>query len=239
MSDNLILRVKSLEWNSINKNLLEKGFAITKPFLTENECENLRKLFGNEMLYRSTIDMKRYNFGRGTYRYFKYPLPDIIQLLREEIYEQISQTANMWADRLRIRDRFPEKFPEFAKIMQSKGQTRSTPIILKYGIGDYTCMHQDIPDGIFFPYQVIFGLSEQGKDHMGGQLILNQQRPRLQTIPYVVTIPKGGAVILSSNYHPQQGIKGFYRSIFKHGVSEINSGERYTLGIVFHDYKEK
>ncbi len=239
MSFNLSSRLQSLDWASLNEQLLGKGFTVTKPFLKSDECKDLKSLFDENELYRSTIDMKRYSFGRGTYRYFKYPLPEMIGSLREGIYEKIVPTANAWAERSKTNIHYPHKLPQFIKQMRENGQTRSTPIILKYGPADYTCMHQDISDGIFFPYQVIFGLSEQGRDYEGGQLILLQQRPRLQTIPYVITIPKGAAVITTSSYHPQQGKRGFYRCPFKHGVGEITSGERYTLGIVFHDYKEK
>lgn len=239
MSVSLKDRVQDIDWNSVNKELLEKGFAVTKPFLNASECKDLRALFDENMIYRSTIDMKRYSFGRGTYRYFKYPLPETVQLLREEVYDKISPTANEWATRSKTDIRFPARLSQFMRELKDAGQTRSTPIILKYGPGDYTCMHQDVSDGVFFPYQLIFGLNEQGKDYEGGHLILLQQRPRLQTIPYVITIPKGAAVIVTSSYHPQHGTRGFYRCPFKHGVGEITSGSRYTLGLVFHDYKEK
>jgi len=232
-------RLQSLDWALHNRELLTKGFTITQAFLNDDECKDLQALFDENELYRSTIDMKRYSFGKGTYRYFKYPLPETIQILRENIYKEIVGSANIWAKNSHTDIKFPTYFSEFIDEMCARGQTRSTPIILKYQPGDYCCMHQDVADGIFFPYQVIFGLTQHGKDYEGGQLILTQQRPRLQTIPHIITIPKGGAVILTSNYHPQAGTHGFYRTVFKHGVGEITSGERYTMGIVFHDYKEK
>lgn len=236
---NLKDRIASLDWESMNKELMENGFVITKPFLSTLETEELRNLYDDNELYRSTIDMKRYNFGKGSYRYFKYPLPETIQIIREEIYNKIVATANTWSERSKYKATFPDKYSEFTKQMQALGQTRSTPLILKYTEGDFNCLHQDIANDLFFPYQTVFGLSESGKDYIGGQLILTQQRPRMQTVPHIITIPKGAAVIFSSNFHPQQGSRGFYRTVFRHGVGKIESGERYTLGVVFHDYTEK
>lgn len=231
--------LEKLNWNELNTELLEKGFVITKRVLSDYECSEFRNLFGKNDLYRSTIDMKRYNFGSGTYRYFQYPLPNSIQSMRERIYEKLVDTANVWSERAKYKTQYPKKFSQFFKIMKGLGQTRSTPLVLKYKTGDYTCLHQDIANDLIFPYQAIFGLSQSGADYEGGQLILTQQRPRMQTIPYIITIPKGAAVILASNYHSQQGARGYYRTVFKHGVGKVESGERYTLGIVLHDYRER
>ena len=232
-------RIKNLNWKEIKEELLEKGFVVTKSFLSKSDCDELKSLFDKDELYRSTIDMKRYNFGKGSYRYFKYPLPKSVQTLREEIYEEIVPVANSWSERTKSKVEFPPKFSQFLKILREKGQTRSTPLILHYTAGDFNCLHQDIANDLIFPYQVVFGLSESGKDYEGGQLILTQQRPRMQTVPHIITIPKGAAVIFASNSHAQLGKRGYYRTVFKHGVGKIETGDRYTLGVVFHDYREK
>ena len=238
--NNLLLkRLEKLNWIEINRTLLETGYVVTQPFLNKTECNDLIKLFNNDEIYRSTIDMKRYNFGKGIYRYFKFPLPPLVQSLRENFYELIVETANTWAERLKYKERYPEKFSEFVEMMKANKQTRPTPLILRYAKDDYNCLHQDISNDLIFPFQVVIGLTENGKDYSGGQLILTQQRPRMQTIPHIITIPKGAAVIFTSNFHPQQGSRGFYRTVYKHGVGRITDGVRFTLGIVFHDYKEK
>lgn len=218
--------------------LLDHGFTVIEPFLSAAECEELRCLWLKDDLYRTTIDMKRYNFGKGTYRYFKYPLPEPVKLLRKVIYERIVGTANLWSDRLRIETKYPKTFSAFAKQMQAEGQTKPTPLMLHYTTGDFNCLHQDINNELTFPYQIVFGLSEQGKDYEGGQLVLTQQRPRMQTVPHVITVPRGGAVVFTSNLHPQMGSRGYYRTVFKHGVTKVERGDRYTLGIVFHDFYE-
>lgn len=235
---NLKQKIDEVDWDRINKELLKNGFAIIQPFLSAAECKKLKSLWGEDYLYRTTIDMKKHSFGKGTYRYFKYPLPETIQTLRENIYEKIVESANEWSRRLRMKTEYPKNFSTFSKQMRDKGQTRPTPLILHYTKDDFNCLHQDINNDLVFPYQIVFGLSEKGKDYEGGQLILNQQRPRMQTVPYIITVPKGGAVIFTSNFHPQAGSRGFYRTVFKHGVGKIEEGNRYTLGIVFHDFRE-
>jgi uncharacterized protein len=239
MANNSKALYDKIDWDRRASDLADNGFTVVDKILTASDCKNLIDLYKQDSLYRSTIDMKRYNFGKGSYRYFKYPLPPTIQTLRETIYEKLSATANRWAERSKVKFEYPKKFSDFAKEMKSRGQTRPTPLILKYGKDDYNCLHQDINNELFFPYQIVFGLSESGRDYEGGQLLLTQQRPRMQTIPYLVKIPKGGAVIFTSNIHPVQGKRGYYRSIFRHGVCKIESGSRYTMGIVFHDYIEK
>lgn len=235
----LTQRIEKLEWNQINQTLLENGFAMIPNILSADECKQLISYYGEDNLYRSTIDMKRYNFGKGSYRYFKYPLPNTVQILRETFYRHIVTTANEWSQKLKLEQTYPETFSEFSKMMVDNGQTRSTPLILKYQTEDYNCLHQDLSHDISFPYQIVFGLCEQGVDYNGGHLILTQQRPRMQTVPHIISVPKGGAVIFTSNFHPQLGGRGYYRTVFKHGVGKIENGKRYTLGIVFHDYKEK
>ena len=231
-------RIDAVGWDSVNKELLENGFAVIKPLLSTSECKELKSLWGKDDLYRTTIDMKRYSFGKGTYRYFKYPLPETIQALRENIYEKIVGTANAWSERLRLKTEYPKKFSAFTKQMRDKGQTKPTPLILHYTKDGFNCLHQDINNDLVFPYQIVFGLSERGKDYEGGQLILTQQRPRMQTVPHIITVPRGGAVVFTSNFHPQAGSRGFYRTVFKHGAGKIEDGARYTMGIVFPDFRE-
>ena len=232
-------RLNDLNWTELNHDLIEHGFTVLKPFLSERHCETLRHFYHNDDLFRSTIDMRRYNFGSGSYRYFCYPLPPLIETLRNDLYQRLCTAANLCWQRLRMGAEFPETFAGFQTVMRAKEQTRPTPLILRYEAGDYNCLHQDLTEGLVFPYQVVVGLSEKGLDYEGGQLILTQQRPRMQTVPHILTIPRGGAVIFASSVHPHLGTRGYYRTIFKHGVGKIERGERYTLGLVFHDYKNK
>jgi len=231
--------IDSINWKQVEIDIQNQGFAITNPFMSDEECLNFIDNFENENIYRSTIDMKRYNFGKGTYRYFKYPMTDKVQELREKFYKQLVSSANDLSSKLKIEMRYPVTFKGFKKVLEDNGQTKSTPLILRYTKDDYNCLHQDIGSDIIFPYQVVIGLSDLGIDYEGGELILTQQRPRMQTIPYILKIPKGAAVIFSSHFHPVLGKRGYYRSIFKHGVGKITKGNRYTLGLVFHDYMEK
>jgi hypothetical protein len=218
--------------------LLENGFVLVEGLLGGDECAALIAGYGDDARYRSTIDMQRYNFGKGQYRYFSYPLPPLVQRLRETFYASLAAPANAWAARLNLAARFPEHFLAFQEQMRANGQTRPTPLILRYGAGDYNCLHQDINNDLIFPYQMVLGLTRQGDDYDGGHLILTQARPRLQTVAHVVTVPYGGAVIFATNTQPQRGKRGFYRSVFKHGVSAVTRGQRFSLGIVFHDYRE-
>ncbi|WP_158997793.1 2OG-Fe(II) oxygenase [Pigmentibacter ruber] len=230
-------KVLNLNWNLINEKLLNNGYYLHQQFLTAVESQKFKDFYQKDELYRSTIVMERYQFGKGIYRYFKYPLPNTIQILREVIYSQLVNTANEWSKRNKYDYIYPTTLNSFLSETSIGKQTKSTPLILKYKQGDYTCLHQDIASSNFFPYQIVFGLDQQGVDYEGGYFILVQQRPRMQSIPRVVTIPKGGFVIFSSNYHAELGNKGFYRTVFKHGVSEVTQGDRMTLGILFHDYQ--
>jgi hypothetical protein len=237
MERTLEQRVDALDWDALSGALLEDGFAVIERLLTDAECDALKALYGEDALFRSTVDMGRFNFGSGQYRYFKYPLPAPVQLLRETIYGRIVPAANAWSSRLRQGVEYPPRFPAFQEAMRARGQTKPTPLLLRYGKGDFNNLHQDVVGDLVFPYQVTFGLCGKGTDYQGGQLILTQQRPRMQTVPHVITIPKGGGVLFASNLHAQQGKKGFYRTVFRHGVSRIEEGSRYTLGIVFHDFR--
>jgi hypothetical protein len=225
--------IEGLDWTPLRRD----GFAPQPPLLTKDECDELKSLYTDDALFRSTIDMERFNFGKGQYRYFKYPLPPLVQELRERLYAQLAPVANDWSARLKLGLDFPAQLGSFLERLRERGQTKPTPLLLRYRTGDYNCLHQDVSKDLCFPYQVVFGLSEAGIDYEGGQLILTQQRPRMQTVPHVLTLPLGGAVAFTSNLHPQQGRRGFFRTVFRHGVSRIERGDRYTLGIVFHDFR--
>ncbi|WP_116964861.1 2OG-Fe(II) oxygenase [Fastidiosibacter lacustris] len=221
----------------INKQSLQsEGFCVVKNVLKPETCLLLRELYAKDQHYRSTIDMQRYNFARGQYRYFNYPFPEIISRLRRYFYENLVDCANEWSQRLLHEMKFPADFYAFEQSQYEANQAKPTPLVLKYQEGDYNCLHQDVTSEKYFPYQMVFLLSKKDIDFAGGEIILAQQRPRMQTIAHVINIDQGDALILSSKYHPTLGVKGYYKSNFKHGVAKILRGERYSLGIIFHNY---
>jgi hypothetical protein len=227
-------RIDQLNWKQIQDDVLGRGFAVTDRILLDDEIESLKSSYGEEGLYRKTIVMQRYSMGRGEYKYFRYPLPDIVQGLREMFYEKLAPLANEWSLRLGLESRYPPLHKDFLMECSGAAQTIPTPLILRYGKGDYNCLHQDLYGKLWFPFQVIFGLSDES-DYKGGELVLTKQRPRLQSIPYVLKIPKGAAVVTSTNFHAEKSVRGYYRAGMKHGVAEVSEGERYTLGVIFHD----
>ncbi len=227
--------VAMLDWLRISRELLDRGFAVTGRMLSDEDCLGLREGYAKAELYRKTIVMQRYSMGRGEYKYFADPLPPLVRELRENLYVQLSPVADEWCRRLGMEKTYPDRHQDFLELCRKEGQVEPTPLILRYQAGDYNCLHQDLYGEVWFPFQVIFGLSEPGKDYEGGELVLTKQRPRLQTIPYVLSIPKGAAVITTTNFHPEKSVKGHYRALMRHGVGEIRSGERFTLGIIFHN----
>lgn len=211
------------------------GFAILKSFLTDEQCTDLIKNYSNDKLYRNTIDMKRYRFGQGQYRYYNYPLPDIIQKIRTELYEPLAVIANDWHEKLSIDLRYPETHKQFLDVCHTNGQLRPTPLILRYDKGGHNTLHQDLYGDIYFPFQVVFMLTQQGVDYQGGEFVLTEQLPRAQSIVRVVHADKGDAVVFTTNFKPVNGTRGYYRAKLKHGVSEVLSGQRYAMGIIFHE----
>lgn len=211
------------------------GFARIKKFLTDEQCADLIKNYSNESLYRNTIDMKRYRFGEGQYRYFRYPLPDVIQKIRTELYEPLAVIANEWNEKLAIDIRYPKTHDEFIEVCHRNNQLRPTPLILRYSAGGHNTLHQDLYGDVYFPFQVVFMLTQQGVDYEGGEFVLTEQVPRAQSIARVVHADKGDAVVFTTNFRPVHGTKGYYRAKLKHGVSEVLSGERYAMGVIFHD----
>ncbi|MBT6031887.1 MAG: 2OG-Fe(II) oxygenase [Kordiimonadaceae bacterium] len=226
---------EKLNWKHLNNQLLENGFVKTSPLLTSQKCEQLMASYVED-IYRSTIDMKRYNFGQGEYKYYSYPLPKIISELRHYFYKNLKPIAQEWADRLKTDHHFPDTHDEYIKTCQQHDQTRPTPLILKYEADDYNCLHQDLYGDIHFPYQAAIMLSDEN-EYSGGEFTLVEQRPRMQSVAHVMNLKQGEAIIFTVNEFPKQGKKGYYRAKLRHGVSKLHSGNRHTLGIILHDAK--
>jgi len=217
------------------KTLDSHGFSLVPSVLSEKECIGITDLYEEEKLFRSTINMQRYRFGMGEYKYFSYPLPPLIQSLREGFYRQLAPIANEWMNRLGVDLRYPHELRDFLSLCHSKEQQRSTPLILRYTEGGYNTLHQDIYGEVFFPFQVVFMLKQRGNDYQGGELVFVEQLPRAQSRAEVVTPLQGDAVIFTTNFRPVKGSRGYYRARMKHGVSPVKEGIRYTLGLIFHD----
>jgi len=224
-----------MEWSQHRNDLNEKGYTIISSVLSEEECKHVSGLYPDNYLYRNTINMKRYRFGEGEYKYFNYPLPPVIQVLREEFYRPLAGIANDWMQKLSIEKQFPENHAELISQCRDYAQHRPTPLILHYTHGGFNTLHQDLYGEIYFPFQVVFVLTQHGQDHEGGELVLIEQVPRAQSRVKVLKPNQGDAVIFATNFRPVKGSRGYYRANMKHGVSEVNSGERYALGIIFHD----
>lgn len=230
-----ISQVESLDWHSIIGNLNNSGNALLKNVLTPQDCEALASMYGNDEQFRSRVIMSRHGFGRGEYKYFSYPLPDILQSLRSSLYERLVPVANLWNQQMGIETRYPAKHADFIERCHNAGQLRPTPLLLQYSVGDYNCLHQDLYGELVFPIQVAFLLSEPMRDFTGGEFVLTEQRPRMQTRLEVVPLRQGDAVAFAVHHRPVQGTRGSYRVNLRHGVSRLRSGQRYTVGVIFHD----
>ncbi|GHD43684.1 prolyl 4-hydroxylase [Thalassobaculum fulvum] len=228
-------RVSALDWDRLGADMDRWGAAATGPVLTAEECRSLIAAYPDDARYRSTVVMARHGFGSGQYRYFAYPLPPLVAALREALYPRLAALANAWAERLGEPARYPGRLADWLAECHAAGQTRPTPLILRYGPGDYNCLHQDLYGEHVFPLQAAFLLSEPGRDFIGGEFVLTEQRPRMQSRAEVVGLTQGEAVIFPVNRRPVQGSRGIYRTAMRHGVSRLHSGERYTLGIILHD----
>jgi hypothetical protein len=229
---------REIDWERVRSHLDERGFASIRSLFSKPTCEEIAGYYGDDRYFRSRIEMARYAFGQGEYKYFKYPLPDIVQQYRESIYFQLAPLANRWAERLGSKTRsYPEKLSAFIEQCHRAGQKRPTPLLLKYGAGDFNCLHQDLYGEIAFPFQATFFLSRRGKDFDGGEFVLAEQRPRRQSRVEVLSPEQGDAIIFSVHHRPVQGVRGYYRANLRHGVSTVHSGQRYTLGIIFHNAK--
>ena len=230
-------RIAALDWTRIGGELDARGCATTGALLSPDECAALSSRYDEEGLYRSRVIMARHGFGRGEYKYFSYPLPDIVASLRGALYPPLAEVANRWNKQLDIDQRFPADHAVYLKRCHAAGQTRATPLLLQYGAGDYNCLHQDVYGELVFPLQVAFLLSRPGEDFTGGEFVLTEQRPRMQSRAEVVPLTQGEGVIFPVHHRPVQGTRGVYRVNMRHGVSRLRSGKRHTLGIIFHDAK--
>ena len=224
-----------MNWTSVVDSLNTNGYAIVPSVLSAEECSHLSGLYEDDYLYRNIINMQRYRFGQGEYKYFNYPLPPTIQSLRELFYPPLAKVANDWMQRLGTELEFPSSHGELIKRCWQNQQNRPTPLILRYESGGFNTLHQDLYGEIYFPFQVVFVLSRKGRDHEGGEFVLTEQVPRAQSKVRVLHPGQGDAVIFTTNFRPIPGAKGYYKAKMKHGVSEITTGTRYSLGIIFHD----
>jgi hypothetical protein len=228
-------RIESLDWQRILASLHESGWARTGEILTTQECDELRALYSNDNLFRSRVVMARHRFGLGEYKYFTYPLPDLVTELRERLYARLAAVANDWESKLGGKSHYPNTHQEFIKLCRAGGQTRPTPLMLRYESGGYNCLHQDLYGAVYFPLQTVFMLDRPELDFSGGEFVLVEQRPRAQSAAHVVLPRQGEAVIFTTRWRPVQGSRGYYRVNIRHGVSAITRGLRHTLGIVYHD----
>ena len=230
------IRDQAIDWERACVRLDERGFALLPGVLAKKTCHEVAAYYTYEHRFRSRIEMLRYSFGQGEYKYFNYPLPEIVQRLRSSIYPHLAALANQWADRLESQlPRYPETLADFIEQCHRAGQKRPTPLLLKYGTGDFNCLHQDLYGDIVFPFQLTFFLSQRGRDFEGGEFVLAEQQPRRQSRIDVLSADQGDAVIFAVHHRPVRGARGYYRANLRHGVSTIHSGQRYTLGIIFHD----
>ncbi|HKS20319.1 MAG TPA: 2OG-Fe(II) oxygenase [Bradyrhizobium sp.] len=230
-------RVDAVDWAQVNSDLDGRGCAVLERLLSPQECQALAALFPDDQNFRSRIVMGRHGFGRGEYKYFSYPLPDLIAELRPALYAQLIGIANRWNETMGIDIRYPASHQAFLKHCRAAGQTRPTPLLLQYETGDYNCLHQDLYGEHVFPIQVAILLSEPERDFTGGEFVLTEQRPRMQSRAEVVALRQGDAVAFAVHHRPVQGTRGFYRVNLRHGVSRLRSGHRHTLGVIFHDAK--
>lgn len=231
----LARRIAALDWDSLRRSLDEDGFVTTPPLLTPAECDGLIALYPRDERFRSTVVMTRHAFGSGEYRYLAYPLPRLVQSLRRQLYAQLAPLANGWAQALGGKRDFPTDLDDYLARCHATGQTRSTPLLLRYRTGDYNRLHQDLYGELAFPLQAAFCLSRRGQSFEGGESLLVEQRPRMQSRGDAIALDQGEMLIFANRDRPVQGKRGFYRATMRHGVSRLRAGERYALGIIFHD----
>ena len=228
-------RIDAVDWRSVEQNLDQHGSAMIQGLVSPQECDALSALYSRDPLYRSRVVMARHGFGRGEYKYYDYPLPDLIGMLRRSVYPHLVPLANRWNALMHIDVRYPGQHAEFIRRCHDAGQIRPTPLILQYAKDDYNCLHQDLYGEHVFPLQLAILLSEPEKDFTGGEFVLTEQRPRMQSRVEVMPLRKGDAVVFAVHHRPVQGTRGSYRVNMRHGVSRLHSGNRHTLGVIFHD----
>jgi uncharacterized protein len=232
---NIAERVEELDWERILHDLDAQGSAIIERLITSAECDTLAQLYPQDRIFRSRVLMAQHGFGQGEYKYFSYPLPDLVDDLRTTIYPRLVPIANRWNSVMGIDVRYPEKHADFITRCHNAGQFKPTTLLLQYGPGDYNCLHQDLYGEHVFPLQVTILLSEPERDFTGGEFVLTEQRPRMQSRPEVVPLRQGDVLIFAVHHRPVQGTRGSYRVNLRHGVSRVRSGRRHTVGIIFHD----
>ena len=230
-------RIASLDWSSVADALDAHGCAVTGPVLAPDDCASLASAYDQDAPFRSRIVMARHGFGRGEYKYFAYPLPDLGAALRAALYPPLAAIANRWNEQMGIATRYPDAHDAFLRRCHKAGQTKPTPLLLQYGAGDYNCLHQDLYGEHVFPLQVAFLLSAPGAAFTGGEFVLTEQRPRMQSRAEVVPLRQGEGVIFPVHHRPVRGTRGTYRVNMRHGVSRLHTGHRHTLGVIFHDAK--
>jgi hypothetical protein len=230
-------RIARFDWDRVTAGLGAQGSAVLEKLLTPRECEQLAALYKNDDGFRSRVIMSRHGFGKGEYKYFSYPLPELIASLRGALYPPLAAIANDWNARMNIETRYPAKHADFLSLCHKTGQKRPTPLLLRYGPGDFNCLHQDLYGDLAFPLQATILLSAPDRDFTGGEFVITEQRPRMQSRAEVVPLGQGDAVIFAVHHRPVAGTRGTYRVNLRHGVSRLRSGQRHTLGLIFHDAK--
>jgi hypothetical protein len=230
-------RIQAADWQTVSTHLDGRGWAMLETLLTADECEAIADLYEDDRRFRSQVVMARHGFGQGEYKYFAYPLPDIVRDLRMALYPRLVGIANRWNESMGLDVRFPDGLEEFIERCHEAGQTRPTPLLLKYATGDFNALHQDLYGEHVFPLQMTVLLSQPEKDFAGGEFVLTEQRPRMQSRAEVVPLRQGDAVVFAVRDRPVRGSRGMYRVRMRHGVSRLRSGRRYTLGVIFHDAK--
>jgi uncharacterized protein len=228
-------RMSAIDWERVSQHLDSHGSALIERLITPAECDALVALYPVDALFRSRVEMARLGFGRGEYKYFCYPLPDIVADLRAAVYPALAPIANRWNSGMGVAIRYPEKHVDYLARCHAAGQVKPTPLLLRYGPDDYNCLHQDIYGEHVFPLQATILLSQPERDFIGGEFVLTEQRPRMQSRAEVVPLRQGDAVIFAVRHRPVQGTRGVYRVNLRHGVSRIRTGHRDTLGVIFHD----
>jgi uncharacterized protein len=235
--NNIQHSINHIDWTLIERELNERGYATTDPFLTAGQCDALIGMFADDSRFRSRIEMSRYKFGEGEYKYFAEPLPETVGCIREFIYPRLATIANRWNQRLGNPEIFPATLQKFLEFCHSRGQAKPTPLLLRYKSGGYNCLHQDLYGEISFPLQMTCVLSRRDEDYTGGQFLLVEQRPRAQSRGDAIDLDRGQAIIFPNRLRPVHGTRGEYRVNVRHGVSRVLSGSRFSLGIIFHDAK--
>ena len=237
MARSLAIPIGAIDWVRIASDLDAHGCATTGRLLTAQQCTELAETYATDAPFRSRVVMARHGFGRGEYKYFAYPLPEAVAVLRAALYPPLAEIANRWNQAMAIDLRYPREHASYLARCREAGQAKPTPLLLQYGAGDYNCLHQDLYGEHVFPLQVTLLLSRPGEDFTGGEFVLTEQRPRMQSRAEIVPLAQGEAVIFPVHHRPVQGTRGIYRVNMRHGVSRLRSGHRHTLGIIFHDAK--